>query len=247
MSEKNYFAGKIHDLIRRQERGEGMVFSSFLTAEEADEAARICRAARAPFHLYGGYNEAERKMLAISDMDQETLRFCYPFSLISVEAYEPQEISNRDILGALMASGIRRDCLGDIIARDGILLFFASEQIADYLLENVDSIGRQGVVLKRQEEGFLIPPPHFEEHRDTVASLRLDAIVASFARCSREQACKMIELGNVTVNHIQMDKKTKEIAAGERIVIRGRGKWIIDECAGHSKKGRIIIKARKYI
>ena len=247
MSDKNYFHGKLQDLLRRYQRGEDMVFSAFMTAEEADEAASLCRSAHLPFFLFGGYDEAERMMLAISDMDPETLRFCYPITLVSIQTYEPDLLSNRDILGALMAAGIRRDCLGDIIARDGVLLFFANEQIVDFLIENVSYIGRCAVVLKRQEGSFSIPSPHFEDHRDTVASLRLDAIVASLIKGSREQACKMIELGYVLVNHRSMGKKTKEISAGDRIIVRGRGKWIVDECDTLTKKGRIVIKTRKYI
>ena len=247
MSEKNFFAGKIQDLIRRQERGEDLIFSNFLTSEEASDAMTICRKSRVPYAFYGGYEDAERKMLAISSMDEETLRFCYPIVAISISGYDLELISNRDILGALMGSGIRRDLLGDIIARDGVYLFFAAEQIADYMIENIVSIGRQSVELRRMDGDFFVPPPHFDEFRDTVASLRLDAIVASLARISREQACEWIELGLVSVNHKPIDKKTKIIEAGATISIRGRGKWIMDECDSFSKKGRIIIKTRKYI
>ena len=247
MSEKSYFAGKIQDLIRREQRGESMVFSSFLTSEEGEEAAAICNRFHSSYFLNGGYDDAERKILAISSYDEETMRFCFPIVAISVSGYNLANITNRDVLGALMSAGIRRECLGDIIARDGTVLFFAEEQIADFLIENVVSIGREKVILKRIEGIPLIPPPQFEEHRDTVASLRLDAVVSSLLHVSREQACKMIDLGYVSIDHNVILKKTREVWAGARIVVRHRGKWIVDECGSQTKKGRIVINTRKYI
>ncbi|MBQ8894091.1 MAG: hypothetical protein IJ043_06735 [Clostridia bacterium] len=247
MNEKNYFAGKIEDMISREAKGEAMVFSSFLTAEEGAEASMICRRASAPFCLYGGYDGSERKILAVSSLDQEVLLPCFPIVLMQIQGGDLSKITNRDVLGALMATGIRRDVLGDIIVRDGFALFFAADHIKDFLIQNVTSVGRQNVKLSEASEDFQIPEPHFEILRLTVASLRADAVIGGLARVSREQANRLIDGKYVFVNHTQLEKKTKEISAGDNIVIRGSGKWIVDECGDLTKKGRTVLICRKYI
>ncbi len=247
MSDKNYFSGKIEDLIRRENAGEGMVFSPFLTGEECIEAAGICRRFKAPFMLWGGFGESERRMLAVSSFDEEILKQSFPIVLLQVQCSDPTGITNRDVLGALMATGIRRDVLGDIIVCDGKILIFAAEHIQDFLIQNVTSIGKQKVKLTAAPADFTIPEPQFEYVRVTVASLRADAVISSLDRVSREQANRLIEGKMIQLNHCPLEKKTKEINAGDNLVIRGSGKWIVDACGNLTKKGRIVLECRKYI
>ncbi len=247
MNEQNLFDGKIRDLIHRGMGANGMAFSSFLTAEEAEIAAGICKNNGASYLLYGGYDEAERKILAISTMEPDLLKLCFPLVFLEIKVSHPDELSNRDVLGALMAAGVRRDVLGDIIVRDGVVMVVAADHIKEYLIQNICSIGRQTAILKEADADLKIPPPHFEEIRMTVASLRLDAVVAACCKTSREQANQFIESGTVYLNHMQILKKTKEISAGDCISVRKKGKWLIDECGDVTRKSRIIIKTRKYI
>lgn len=247
MSERNYFAAKIEDLIRREAAGEPMVFSGFLTGEESAEAAAVCRRAGVPFCLYGGYEGAERKILAISSMEHDILLQCFPIALMQIQCGNASAISNRDVLGALMGTGIRRDVLGDIIVRDGKAVFFAAEHIKEFLIQNVTSVGRQNVKIAEAPPLFEIPEPCFEPVRTTVASLRADAVVGGLAHVSREQANRLIDSKSVFINHCLLEKKTKEVSAGDTLVIRGSGKWIIDECGELTKKGRSVLICRKYI
>lgn len=247
MNEKALLAGRIEDLIAREAGGEAMVFSGFLTPEECAEAEGICRRLGAPYHLYGGHASAERKMLAISSIDEETLRLCVPIALLRIDGADVARLTNRDVLGALMGSGIRRDVLGDIIVRDGQALFFAADHIKDFLMQNITSVGRYSVKLSEAPSDFMIPEPHFEHLRTTVASLRADAVVGGLAKTSREQANRLIEGKLVYINHILLEKKTKEVHPGDCVVIRGLGKWIIDECQDQTRKGRAILECRKYI
>ena len=224
-----------------------MVFSSFMTMEECTEAALICQKSGVPYWLYGGYPESERKMLVISSLNREELLPCFPFTLLQFGGSDLSSISHRDVLGSLMSLGIRRELLGDIIAQDGKVAVFVAERIKDYLIQNVTSVGRQTVQLSEASPDFQLPNPRFDKQRLTVASLRADAVVGTFCRCSREKACHLIDGKSVYVNHILLEKKTKEIRAGDRVIVRGFGKWIIDQCGDLTKKGRSVLLCRKYI
>lgn len=247
MSERDFLKAKINDLICRFERGEEVVFSSFLTAEEAMVADHLCSKYHMPHIFLGGYPESERKVLVISCLDESEINKRSPITLLKIECAESSSFSNRDVLGALMGSGIRREMLGDIIIRQGIAAVFILNQISEFLIQNITTIGRFKVKLAVTDRQFQIPPAEFEDQRVTVASLRLDAVVSSVAHISRDRACELIENKMVQINHIPSEKKTKEIHASDSLVIRGIGKWIIDECGDLSKKGRIILRCRKYI
>lgn len=247
MNDSGYFNAKINDLIRRYDKGEQMVFSSFLTMEEATDAGSICRKAGVPYFLYGGHSESERKMLVISDLEEEDLLPCFPFVLLEAIGRDLALLTHRDVLGALMALGIRRELLGDIMVQDGKAFLFATDHIKEYLIQNVESIGRQSVQLMEVASDFQLPKPRFEELRLTVASLRADAVVGSLCHCSREQANRLIDGKSVFINHNLLEKKTKEVRAGDRIIVRGSGKWIVDQCGDLTKKGRSVLLCRKYI
>jgi RNA-binding protein YlmH len=247
MSEQQYFTAKIEDLIRRVANGEQTVFSGFLTGEEAGEAAAVCKRNHAPYFLYGGYEESERKILAVSEYDADLLKQCFPITLLQLVGGDLSQLTNRDVLGALMATGIRRDVLGDIVVRDGQALVFVAEHIKEFLMQNITSVGRQTVKLAEAPAVYTIPAPHFEHIRTTVASLRVDAVVGGLGRVSREQANRLIEGKLVSINHSIIEKRTKDVCAGDCIVIRGMGKWIVDECDALTKKGRAVLVCRKYI
>ena len=197
-----------------------------------------------PFRLFGGYEGAERVMLAVYDSAAGITDF--PIALIRVNAREPQRIKSSDILGALMATGVKREILGDIIARGGELLFFTEKRFADFWIQNVDSVGAFPVRLEYAPENTVIPPQTFSEIKGTVPSMRLDAVVAELCGVSREEACRLIETKQVQIDHVIIEKRTKEADAGQTLVVRRYGKWLIDDCSSFTKKGRIVLQCRKY-
>jgi len=246
MNDNGFLIGHINDLIARESRGETMVFSAFLTSEESAIAAAVCHKQKAPFLLWGGYDDAERKMLAVSDLDMDMLKLCCPIVLLQFLG-DVEKLTNRDVLGSLLASGLRRDVLGDIIVRDGLVLVFVSEHIKDFIMNNVSSIGRTKVTVKELSPDFKVPERRYEELRFTIASMRMDAVVGGLTHLSREQACRLIDGKMVAINHVPVEKKTKEVHSGDCVVIRGHGKWIIDSCQDLTRKGRIILNCKKYI
>ena len=83
--------------------------------------------------------------------------------------------------------------------------------------------------------------------RDTVPSLRLDNIVSTAFRVSRTEAVKAIRSGIVSLNHMECIKADQRMEAGDVLSMRGKGKAILQEVGGESKKGRIWVGIRKYL
>jgi enolase len=86
-----------------------------------------------------------------------------------------------------------------------------------------------------------------EEIRIVVASLRLDAIVAELANCSRNVANEIIENQRVFINYENEFRSSKLLSEGDVIVIRGKGKFIVKLINGETRKGKLSVTIEHYI
>ena len=206
----------------------------------------MCARERLDVALRGGDGDCERKAAFFlpSWMDAEALDVSEALSAIRITAAFGSP-GHRDYLGAILGLGVRRDCLGDIRISDNVAHLFCLSTIADYLLANLEQVGRCGV------KAAAIPlsevPPLERQYRSvtfTAQSLRLDTVCGGMFRISRTQAAEQIAQGNVNVNYIVCLKPDRAVAPGDVITLRGRGKGTLDAVGGTSRKGRQFITAQ---
>ncbi len=120
-------------------------------------------------------------------------------------------------------------------------------EIADFIKLNYDKAGRTSLSVEILPVSDLhIEPARIESRHDTVASLRLDSIVASAFRLSRAKAAEAIRRGLVSVNSAEALKTDMEVEEGDRIVLRGQGKVILAEVGGATRKDRTRITINAY-
>ena len=86
-----------------------------------------------------------------------------------------------------------------------------------------------------------------KELRDTVATLRLDAVASTGFAMSRAKAAELIASGRVQLNHREVTKPDAPVAQGDIVSARGLGKFELAEVGGLSKKGRTAILVRRYL
>lgn len=144
-----------------------------------------------------------------------------------------------------MALGIERDTVGDII--ESPLIIFCLPELSGYISENLVKAGRARVKLSVMELDAL--PARTETlaiKTDTVASVRLDAVLASAFGLSRGKAVELIEAGRVSLNHEPCLQSAKDVSEDAVLSVRGLGRVQLLEIGGVSKKGRIFIKAGRY-
>ncbi len=218
--------------------------SAFLSPRE-QEMAQYLFGKQEGLSFVGGYPDAQRKMLCYTPDYMEEYA---PIVCIKATFYKGDSPSHRDFLGALMGAGIARECVGDICVGGGYCLFFVTEEIAPYLLQNFESAGRTALkltetVLNSPE----IPQPETAELRDTVSSLRLDSVVSSGFRIGRSAAGAHILAGKAAVDGLICEKPDKILPEGAVISVRGLGKIKLKHLGGRTKKDRISIIIEKYI
>ena len=224
--------------------------TAFLSPRE-QEMARMLFGSVPSLMYFGGYEDAERKMLVyLPDYlpDGSLAEEGSPVVCLRAAFYHTESPTHRDFLGALMGAGIRRECIGDICVGEGSCDFFVTEEISQYLLDQFDSAGRVKLKLSSiplQEAN--IPLPEFTEIRDTVASLRLDSVIASGFRIGRSLACEGILAGKAAIDGLPCEKPDRQVAAGMKISLRGHGKIKLESVGGQTKKGRISVVIHRYI
>lgn len=158
-------------------------------------------------------------------------------------------LSHRDYMGSILALGIDRSVVGDIVP-DGNsrATVFVSCKIADYISSELRRAGRDHVKCRRISlpEGFAIRH-EFEEIHVVAASDRSDAVVAALTGSSRSAAKEMCTAGLVDVGYITREASDQKISQGDTISVRGFGKFIIDSFDGETRSGRLHLSARKYV
>ena len=227
--------------------------SGFLSPEEQGAAEALLRRLPPSRHLFfGGYAEAERRICVFLPdwMEEDDWQSAPEGPLCALFASVPPQtqLSHRDYLGSLMGLGITREKLGDLLVEERGATVLLLREVLPILLDQWAQVGRYPLTLEERPLGTLAPAsPEVKEIRDTVASLRLDAVLAAGFSLSRTRAADYITAGRVTVNHSLCEKTDKILEPGDHLACRGLGKCVLREAGGKSKKGRTIIRLDRYI
>ena len=202
-------------------------------------------------YSFGGYPEAERKMVIfLPDYLDESalLESDSPVCCLRATFYQGDSPSHRDFLGALMGAGIGRETVGDILVDKGSCDFFVTQEIAPYILQNFTSAGRTKLHLAQIPlANASIPEPEVREIKDTLASLRLDSVIASGFRIGRSLAAQYVTSGKAAIDSLPCEKPDKAVAEGMKISVRGLGKIKLASVNGRTKKDRISVVIHRYV
>lgn len=259
MDEYGLLIAGIEDRKRQCEERYMITNTAFLDLKQRSEAESYVKKAKVTDCVFwGGYPEAERCVLVfLPDYIQlgtgaEDIFKDYgednPLAVIRAEySSKGRELSHRDFLGSLMALGIKRECIGDIIVNRNGADIIVLKEIRDFLVFNYGKAGN--TYLNIEKIGFdqlRTPEITIREKSDTVASLRLDNVISSAFGVSRTAAADSIKAGLVFVNSIQTEKTDFQVKQGDVLVLRGKGKAVLSEVGGKSRKDRLYIKTGIY-
>lgn len=89
--------------------------------------------------------------------------------------------------------------------------------------------------------------PRLEEIRGSVASCRLDSVLAVAFQGSRSKLAGLIEGKKVFVNSRLAESASYMLKQEDVVSVRGYGKFIYKEVVGTTKKGREYVSIMKYI
>lgn len=226
--------------------------TQFLSPAQRAALEPLIAACGHPRHLFhGGYEGAERTVCVFLPDWQEPEDWDASAELAAVEcAYPPTgaELTHRDLLGGLMGIGLTRERVGDILAGDTAAQIVCLKDAAPIILSQFDQAGRYRLKLREIPLSALSPAPaQVKLIRDTVAALRLDAVLASGFSLARGKAAEAVTAGRVSLNHRECLKPDRPVGEGDVLTCRGLGKCVLKAVGGQSRKGRIIIEIERYL
>ncbi len=229
------------------------VSSCFLSGREQQLAKTLLeRGGMGEPMLFGGTADAERKVLVYIPDYYDPRDYLYgedgPVSAVGIGYSSYDSLSHRDFLGGLMGQGIKREVLGDLLVGEHFCQALVLREMAEYLTRYLTHVGRVKVdVQEISLQELQIPKKKVKVIHDTVASLRLDAVIASGFGQGRNAAVACIRGGRVEVNHRIVLKPDLVVSEGDLFSVRGMGRMRLVQVKGQTKKCRIAIVMERYL
>ncbi len=226
-----------------------VMFTDFLNLNELHMVnSRSYRELGITLQTGGGYEFAERQIAAFIP-DALSFDWEYPIACLHVQAKSPrfsEKLSHRDYLGSILGLGLERSVLGDILVEEAGAYVFCLKRMSGYLMENLCSVRHTPVLTTMVTDPENFPVPHLVPVQGTVASCRLDCLIALAFRASRSSIVPLIEGGQVFVNGRMTTSNGYAPKEGDIISVRKMGRFQFDHVGGTSKKGRQQVFLYRY-
>lgn len=248
--EEKMAIAKMLDKIDMAESKNRITYTDFLDEYTKALLVKALRNLKKDYYIFGGYDNAERSVIIFFP---EKMKFIFDeckfdynsiFSVIRITVPRGEESYNHRIfLGGLIKLGIKREKIGDILVRDNGADIIILKELEKFLYSNVTSLKRfnksKVEIIKLQN--LSVTEPEYKHIKIIVPSLRLDNIVAELSKTSRSKTNDIINNEKVFVNGECITKNTKNIHVKDKVTIRGKGRFIVEEIQDETRSGRIPI------
>jgi len=240
---------KVLNIIERAIKHYSIEYSSFLSPSISVLINDFVIDSNFLITYFGGIKSAERTIVIIRPNYESIGYDELPIMAIEIKYSEKfANISHRDVLGSLMALGIKRETIGDIYVHEGFCHILIKKSIFEYLILNFKKIGRNPISIKEIKFGKI-------EYKDldyslintTVGSNRLDSIISKGFNIDRNSSKKKIKMLMVKVNHKVVENAHLSLNENDLISVKGEGRIILFKINGNTKKDRLKIVIKKII
>ncbi len=199
------------------------------------------------YEILGGYDLSERNIIIIyrDEVKIDTEKF---LSLVKIAftKFDTKYINHRMILGSVLSLGITRDSVGDIVTDvdNHFAYVIATKKMAEYINNHLSKVAHANISTLYIDDfssvKLNLKKPCYVS--GTVASLRIDSILALALKASRNKTAEIIKNQMVYVNWQLVSKPTQIVKEGQIITVRKRGRILITDILGSTKKDRIRVK-----
>lgn len=242
---------RLTELANKAYTNSQYLFTSFLSLSELDIYYQIERElSYVPVTLFGGTQDCERVMIRFGS--EELCGYEEPFPITCIEIAPMIErfgemLSHRDYLGALMNLGIERSTLGDIMILEKTAFLFCTEKMAPYILDNLEQVRHTHVKCKIAEHVPESTITRLERKNCLVSSARADSVIAKLYNMSRSQGVELFRAKKVFINGRLNENNSGMLKQGDRVSVRGYGKFIYQGTAYETKKGKLSVEVEMYV
>ena len=241
MKEKEDILSHIKDLRRMAEERGYATTSAFLSEEERAKFLQSIKGERgASYFLLPENGERQLFVFYPRFMTEEECKSSLfgenaPFSILEIRGKQEKFAEKLS----------HRDKVGDILFQESISYLFLLRKMKDYVAENLTTIRHTTVEVREVMDTEGIERREVEE-RIFVPSERLDAVVSAVFHLSRGNAQEYFQKELVYRDGITV-KGSSSLKGGEKISVRGLGKFRYIGAEKNTKKGRIVAVILRYV
>lgn len=259
MNTDDVLRGHLSDLANKAYQKNIYTFTNFLNVSDMEVFYNMASSiSYVDYDMYGGREGCDRLMICFGSEDMTGYKAVYPITTLQISPLLDKfsdELSHRDVLGALMNLGIEREMIGDIIMKPSSktgkinnAYLFCVSSIADFIIENLTRIKHTNVKTTICPEDSL-PDIALQKEEITciAASPRFDAVIAGITGLSRSQVVTLFREKKVSLNNRLCENNSYTLKEGDILSVRGYGKYIYISAGNITRKGRVYITLEKYI
>lgn len=248
--EMQQLKSRLKDLAERSYRQGLYCFSGFLGLAEQDLLWAMEKELRGyRYQLWGGYEQAERKVARFGSEEELGYEEEYPIVCVHItplQAKFADALSHRDFLGALMNLGIERATLGDIRVGEKEAYLYCLSGMAEYICEHLDKVRHTSVKCIPVAESVQVPQEEPKEIEVQLPSARIDVCLAKVYDQSRGEILKAFQSGRVYVDGRLCENNSRQLKGGETVNLRGHGKFVFTGEQRQTRKGKLSVKVLVY-
>lgn len=249
------FLKRINELASKAYMRGICVYSNFCGLHESHLFFQtICELPNVRYQLFGGYEEAERRVVCFCEDDSfHNIQFPIVCVHITPASWKSsatrkytEHLTHRDYLGSILGLGVERSKIGDILLKGPEAYVFLKEEIRDFLMDSLSQVKHTRVVCEEVSWRNDKIAPNLEQKNAYVPSLRLDAVLAGGFSGSRSQLSQLIRAQKVYINGRLASSNSEALKEGDIVSVRGTGRFRLSSVDGQTKKGRYRITIEKY-
>ncbi len=249
--EETILQKRFADLKRQSELNKRYTYTGFLNlAEQELFYQTMPDISTLEFRLWGGFAEAERKVLRFGSPEMLWYDEDFPLTCIVIEPVSvkfAEKLSHRDVLGALMNLGIERSLVGDIIIKESRCYAMCMTKFADFIAHELRKIKHTVVTCSLSEKMPENAAPELQALSLIVTSLRADVLISKVFHLSRNESDMLFSKGLIFVNGREMSKSSVNLKSGDVVSVRGYGKFRFSDVIHETKKGNLNVTVYQYI
>ncbi len=254
----NINTNNIGELVNLSVQSKCTVFSQFLDSQDCSDLLDIVKKQDVYCEHWGGYPNAERRMIGVDvtrkDRVENVLNvkngmsiplLSFPIVPVLVRSLDSDtRIPIYNLFQELNKVHLACGLIGDTLEHVSGYVIFANGSASQKLKDNLTILGNLQVITKVDSiDRWLNYEPDTEIV--TVASNRLDALISSIFRLSREDGRDAVHNEMVKVNDVLNSKPSAVVRLNDMIDLKTRGRALIrsfDETA----RGRLKISFVRY-
>lgn len=242
-SEENLLRKRFRELADKSYNNSQYLFTGFLSAAELNTYYSMERElSYVPVTVFGGTADCERVMLRFGSEELCGYEEAFPIQCIEISPLIEkfgEELGHRDYLGALMNLGIERSTLGDIIIDGKHAFLFCAEKMASYIIENLDKVRHTNVRCMIAQNVPESTVTRMERRTVQVSAARADSIISKTYNLSRGESVELFRAKKVFVNGRLNENNGGQLKPGDKVSVRGFGRFRFVETAGETRKGKL--------